>query len=94
MISLELLDKLIDGVRIEDFDEILEETGCDPVFIAYTLTSTLKRLARRGGDAYFFRKEDLTPLFRAQARGDVTKGALPSLLTETAEKKRPKPAEE
>jgi glutamyl-tRNA(Gln) amidotransferase subunit E len=92
VISSELLDQLIDGGRIEDFDGILEETGCDPVFIAYTLTSTLKRLGGRGGYAHFFRKEDLTPLFRDQARGDIEKGALPSLLAEIADKNRPKPA--
>ncbi len=74
------IDQLIDMDAMDRFREVLEGTGCDPKLLAYTLTSTIPFLRRRGHDVSSISSEDLAGLFRLSAEGKIIRESIPEAL--------------
>jgi glutamyl-tRNA(Gln) amidotransferase E subunit len=85
----ELLSALIDSGQVRTFDSVYGETGCDPVLLAYTLTSIMPRIARSGVRVEAISRNRLVELFRAVAASLIPRDAIPPMLSEIADGRKP-----
>jgi glutamyl-tRNA(Gln) amidotransferase subunit E len=71
LLKPQTINQLIDMDRIEDFEEVLERSGCEPKILAYTLTSVLPAMTRGGHDTHRISNDDLVQLFRLYRKGEI-----------------------
>jgi glutamyl-tRNA(Gln) amidotransferase subunit E len=71
LLKIQTINQLIDMDRIEDFEEVLGRSGCDPKIVAYTLTSVLPAMARGGYDTKKISNDDMVQLFELHEKGEI-----------------------
>lgn len=84
-LSEELAKAMFNSQYLYLFEEIVEETGANPVLVASTLTNTLKNLSREGVPVENLSEDLLKDIFRKVASEEIAKEALPELLKILAE---------
>jgi glutamyl-tRNA(Gln) amidotransferase subunit E len=80
-LNQKLARQIVDSENSKLFELIVKESGVSPTVVATFLTETLKALKREGFSVERVSENHMREIFRAVGRGDLTKEAVPELVS-------------